>query len=104
MPETTVVIPPSQPYYLDPPPPINPDGSTTPPVPPVPPMLPPSDSYRYDGGPTNPVPVPRGPKPTTPPVPNTIRTNLTLKVTYPAYGEASDLASRDTLVIKSRQK
>jgi hypothetical protein len=78
---------------------------------PLPQMLPPGGTYRYDGGPANPVPVPRATP--APPDSGPISADgrpVSLKAkpayTYPAYGETLKVAPKpvkptNTYVIKA---
>ena len=75
-------------------------------------MPPASGPYQYDGGPSNPVPMPQGTRPGTNPRPTVPlegrsvslpSTTTTAKYTYPAYGQpsgGSDPLQDRTLVIK----
>jgi hypothetical protein len=68
----------------------------------------PTDGYRYDGGPTRPVPAPKGGfGPQTPPVPpatfDTVARRSTKKLEYPAYGESPGKSRpvQDPLLVKT---
>lgn len=68
------------------------------------PMAPPN-GFQYDGGPAKPVPVPGKPiRPVTPPVPSAPKTNGTLKVHYPAFGDEPLVQTKSNLMVKSASR